>query len=454
LSGVRVCTVPCSSTIREGVAPRTNSHLLHASSLEQGLILSQRSEDVLILGGGVIGLACAYALLKAGRHVTVLEQETVGSGASHGNCGTITPSVLPLPAPGVIAKGLRWLFKSDAPLRIQPRVDLEFLRWFYVFMRHCNERDFRHAARARSELLLASRKLLGDLIRSERLDCEFHEGGTFYVHRDQHELERASQDAQLLAELGVAVEVLNARAARMKEPALNNSVAGGHYFPGDASLRPDRYVAELARIVRAEGGVIHEQTAVHGFRTEGGSVSGVVTPQGHLGAREFVVALGAWSPVVTRGLGLRLPIQPGKGYSITYDMPLRAPVLPLFLKERAVCVTPLQSGFRLGSTMEFAGYDSTLNPARLHALVRGAREYLTFQSTGIQEEWFGWRPMTPDDLPILGRAPGFRNLTLATGHGMLGLSLSAITGLLIAEVIAGCPPSLDLEPFSPARFSH
>lgn len=407
--------------------------------------MNERLADVIILGGGVIGLACAYALLKTGRSVTVLEQHAVGSGASHGNCGTITPSVLPLPAPGVIAKGLKWLFKDDAPLRIRPRVDLEFLRWLCAFMCRCNERDFRHAAGARSELLLASRKLLADLIRTERLDCELHENGTFYVHRDQRQLERASRDAQLLTELGVAVEVLDAPRARIKEPALNDTIAGRHYFPGDASLRPDRYVAELARIVRAAGGVIHEQTLVHAFRTEGGAISSVVTPQQHSSACEFVVALGAWSPVLTRSLGVRLPVQPGKGYSITYETSLNAQTLPLFLKERAVCVTPLQTGFRLGSTMEFAGYDSAPNPTRLRALVRGAQEYFTFPAgTAVQEEWFGWRPMTPDDLPILGRAPGFKNLTLATGHGMLGLSLATVTGLLISEVLSGRPSHFKL----------
>jgi D-amino-acid dehydrogenase len=414
------------------------------------------SSDIVILGGGVIGLACAYALLKDGRSVTVLEQATVGSGASHGNCGTITPSVLPLPAPGVIAKGLKWLLREDAPLRIQPRVDLEFLRWLAAFMSRCNERDFLRAARARSELLQVSRKLLADLIHTEHLECEFNEGGTMYVHRDEHEFEGAFASSQLLAELGVDVQVLDGHAVRRKEPALNDSIAGGHYFPGDASLRPDWYVAELARLVRSAGGVIHEQTPVKGLQMHGEKVATVATAKGHISAREFVIALGAWSPTLTQNVGgLRLPIQPGKGYSMTYEAPAQAPALPLFLKERAVCVTPWRGGFRLGSTMEFAGYDTTLNPKRLAALVSGAREYLNaVPATAIQERWFGWRPMTPDDLPILGRAPGVTNLTLATGHGMLGMTLSAVTGLLVAELLGGRSSSFDLQPFSPARFAH
>jgi D-amino-acid dehydrogenase len=165
-----------------------------------------------------------------------------------------------------------------------------------------------------------------------------------------------------------------------------------------------------------------------------------------------VLALGAWSPALARGLDLRVPIQPGKGYSITYTRPARAPVIPLTLKEASVCVTAWESGYRLGSTMEFAGYDTSLNRTRLDALRRGAAEYLHEpEGPAVVEEWFGWRPMTPDDLPMIGRAPGTDNLVLATGHGMLGVSLSAITGLLVSEVVAGTPPSLDLAPYAAAR---
>jgi D-amino-acid dehydrogenase len=296
---------------------------------------------------------------------------------------------------------------------------------------------------------------MADLIRSERIECEFEQRGTFYVYRDYRQLERARRDAALLTDIGVAVRSLDAQNAQKMEPALNNSVVGGHFFPGDASLRPDRFVRDMARIVRAAGGVIEEQAAVHGFRTDRSGVSAVVTVNGEYQAREIVLALGAWSPTISLGLGLRLPIQPGKGYSITYDTAPNAPKLPLFLKERAVCVTPFQGGFRVGSTMEFSGYDRSLNRARLKALMRGASEYLSIiPQPRIQEEWFGWRPMTPDDLPIIGRVPSLKNVTLATGHGMLGLTLSPITGLLIGEILAGRSPSVNILPFSPARFGR
>jgi D-amino-acid dehydrogenase len=205
--------------------------------------------------------------------------------------------------------------------------------------------------------------------------------------------------------------------------------------------------------VREKGGAIEEGVRVESIEREGTRVARVRTSRGDFSGREVVLALGAWSPQFAREIGLDLPIQPGKGYSITYTRPALCPRIPLVLKERSVCVTAWSSGYRLGSTMEFSGYDTSLNRTRLDAIRRGAAEYLIEpEGPAVVEEWYGWRPMTPDDLPMLGRAPRMDNLVLATGHGMLGVSMSAITGLLISEVVAGKAPSLDLAPYSAARF--
>ncbi len=412
-----------------------------------------RNSDILILGGGVIGLSVALACLRAGRGVTILEQKTVGNAASHGNCGTITPSHLPLHAPGTLAKGLKWMLKADAPLRIKPSLNPALIGWLWRFAKLCNERDFRATAEVKAKLLLASRARLETLVADEGLRCEFENSGTLYVYRDPASFEAAAADAALLPELGMVCDVLSGDQVRAMEPALNASVVGAHFHPGDARLRPNAYAAELARVVRAAGGVIKEHTAIDGIATNAGRIVHVDTVRGRHAGREVVLALGAWSPLLGRQLGLNIPIQPGKGYSITYTRPSLAPVTPMVLKERSVCVTSWASGYRLGSTMEFAGYDATLNRVRLDALARGAAEYL-HEPVGpkIEEEWYGWRPMTPDDLPILGRAPSLANLTLATGHGMLGVSLSAITGQLISELLTGQETALDMSPYSATRF--
>jgi D-amino-acid dehydrogenase len=417
--------------------------------------MTERTSDVLVLGSGVIGLACAHYLLDAGRSVTVLEQGTAGCASSHGNCGTLTPShATPLAAPGTISNALRWLFTPDAPLRIKPRFDPALMRWLFGFAAHCNWKDFGHALRAKGPLLVRSRELIEELVVREQLDCEFEASGTLIVSRDATNFEHAQAMYAHLAEVGIGVEVLDAAATLAREPALKPGVVGGLFNPGDASLRPDRYVAGLARVVRERGGVIAERTRVEGIVREHGRISKVVTSKGDYSGRDIVFALGAWSPQFARQLGLRIPIQPGKGYSITYQRPALCPRIPLTLKEPSVCVTAWGSGYRLGSTMEFAGYDTSLNRTRLDALRRGAAAFLHEpEGPAVVEEWYGWRPMTPDDLPVLGRAPGIDNLFLATGHGMLGVTLSAITGLLIREVLTGEKPSFDLSPFSAARFA-
>jgi D-amino-acid dehydrogenase len=417
--------------------------------------MQRSSTDVLVLGGGVIGLACALELLRAGRAVTVVERDQIGAGASHGNCGTITPShAPPLAMPGQIRQALRWMFTPDAPFRVAPRLDPALIMWMLRFAARCNETTFRAAMQAKGTLLLAARAALGELIARERLECEWEEQGTLGVWRTQEGFARAQWLPPVLRELGLHCELLDRAEVARREPAVNDSIVGGIFHGSDASLRPDRYLDALATRVRDAGGTILEGTTVLGFERAGGKVTAVRTSVGEIEARDIVFALGAWSPKLSPALGLSLPIQPGKGYSITFGRPGLAPRLPLVLKERMVCVTTWDSGLRLGSTMEFAGYDDTLNRVRLDALRRAATEYLVEAPIGAGvEEWYGWRPMVYDDLPIIGRAPGASNLMLATGHGMLGVTESAITARLVRDLITGGEPTIDPEPFRPTRFS-
>jgi len=410
---------------------------------------------VLVLGGGVIGLASAWYLLESGRGVTVLDQGAVGSGSSHGNCGTLTPShAAPLAQPGIPLQALRWLLRADAPLRIRPRWDPALAGWLGAFLRRCNWRDAAQSAAAKLPLLETSRQLIETLVREQDLDCEFAALGTMNVYRDARGFERARIEHERLAAHLPHYEVIDGAEAIAREPALKPGVAGAFFNPGDAQLRPDRYVDELARIVRARGGVIEEGARIERIVRDGGRIARVETSRGDFAGNEVVLALGSWSPRFARELDLRVPIQPGKGYSITYVRPARCPRIPLTLKEPSVCVTAWGSGYRLGSTMEFSGYDATLNRARLDALRRGAAQFLHEpEGPAVVEEWFGWRPMTPDDLPLIGRVPHIDNLVLATGHGMLGVTMSAGTGLLVSEIVGGRTPSLDIAAFSPARFA-
>ena len=410
-------------------------------------------DDVIIIGGGVIGLATALALVEAGRGVRVLEAVTAGCGASHGNCGTITPShAPPLAAPGVVAQGLRWMFTPDAPLYLKPRLDPALWAWLLRFAARCNPRDWRQSTRSRSVLLNDSRQRLADWVQRYALDCEFAEEGLDYVFRDPANFDRYAADCAALAEFDISTQIIDGQDYLRSEPALKPGVVGAIHFPGDARLRPDRYVASLARALRERGGVIEEHCRVTSLATSAQGAD-VETTLGVRRGREAVVALGAWSPALVRSLGLRLPVQPGKGYSITYSRPSLVPRRPMVLKDRSVCVTAWESGFRLGSTMEFSGYDDSLNATRLAALERGAAEFL-HEPVGatVHERWCGWRPMTWDDLPVLGRVAGQPHLWMAAGHGMLGVSMSAATGQLMADLIAGREPAFDPAPYRLERF--
>jgi len=316
--------------------------------------MTNSQQDVLILGGGVVGLSCAMFLLKQGRSVRILEKNTVGGATSHGNCGTITPShALPLAAPGMIGKALKYMTQADAPFYVKPSTDLALLEWLLRFSLRCNARDMHQAALAKASLLNGSRVLLQNTVDEHRLDCAFSASGVMYAFNTRQGLDEMLLELPLLRECAVRSEVLSAEELAQREPALKPGMAGGVFFPDDAHFRPDAYCAELARVVRGLGGVIEERCEVQALHCLAGKIQAVQTSHGDYAADDVVMAMAVWSSALAKSIDLNLPIQPGKGYSITYNKPEILPRTPLVLSERSVCVTAWPDGYRLGSTMEF-----------------------------------------------------------------------------------------------------
>jgi D-amino-acid dehydrogenase len=410
---------------------------------------------VVVVGGGVIGAACAHYLNQTGWAVTVLERGEFGMGCSHANCGFVCPShVLPLAAPGAVGTALRSLFRHDAPVRIKPRFDPALWLWLFRFARRCTMPHMLEAGRAVQALLNSSRRLYDDLMREEALDCEWQTRGLLFVFQSGAAMEHYAETDQLLRRsFDLAAKRYDGDALLQLEPALKPGLAGGWLYENDAHLRPDKLMSSWHRALETRGVTVQTGCEMTGFVREGDGVRAVATSRGEVPADAVVVAAGALTPLLAEHLGCRLPIQPGKGYSITMPRPEVCPQVPLIFEEHRVAVTPLQSGYRIGSTMEFAGYDATLDRRRLDYLRAGASHYLRepFREP-VQEEWFGWRPMTYDGKPIIDRSPTLANVWMAAGHNMLGLSMAPATGKLVAELVGRRPPHLDPAPYALSRF--
>lgn len=412
------------------------------------------TERVLIIGGGIIGAATAYYLRRKGWAVTLVEKDRFGRGASWGNCGIIVPShLLPLNTPGNLKNGLKWLLRKDAPLYIKPGIAPDRLRWFFQFARHCNPTDIRRAVAGRAAMLTGAVDLFDRLIQRESISCEWEHRGALLLFRSRHERDAYGAVDTLTRRFGFGATRLDRRAVLDMEPSLSDRVAGGWFDPSVAHLRPDTLMEEFNRVLLADGVEILEETEVKGFRRERGRAVAAVSDRGALEAGEFVVATGAWTPRLNRTLGIKIPIEPGKGYSVTGKRSSASPSIPCFLEEARVVATPWESGCRLGGTMEFAGYDDALNQRRIAAIMGGAGRYFrTVEWDGPGEAWCGLRPMTFDGLPIIDRPPGLANVMIAAGHNMLGISLANGTGKLVSELLSGDAPHLDPSPYRIDRF--
>jgi len=409
---------------------------------------------VVVVGGGVIGACCAYYLAKAGRAVTVLDRGKFGAACSHANCGYVCPShVLPLAVPGAMWSTLKTLFQRNSPLKVRPWVVLKNLGWFFGFARKCNKRDMMAAGHAIQALLNSSRTLFDDLIRTEHIECEWQTKGLLFVFMSKNHFEHYTHTDELLrSEFAMPAKRFDSAELAALEPALKPGMAGGYLYESDAHLRPDRLMSELQRVLLALGVEIRENCEAKGFAKANGTASAVRTNAGDVPADQFVVATGAWTPLFNSELGCRVPIQPGKGYSLTMPRPALCPAYPLIFEEHRVAVTPFASGYRLGSTMEFAGYDDRMNRARLSLLTDAAKLYLKEPlAEPVEEEWWGWRPMTYDGLPVIDRAPAATNVLIAAGHNMLGLSMATATGKLVCELLCGEKPHIDPVPYALRR---
>ncbi len=414
----------------------------------------ESKKEVIIIGGGVIGLACAHYLLEQGASVRIIDRYGIGGQASHGNCGLLYFSdMIPLCAPGAVSNEIYRVLCGTSPLYIKPALDVTLLTWLLKFAARCRHRTMLRTAVNKNEILHYSIDLFERLLELPDLVCDFERTGTLTICKDPKNLNNLGEKNALLKPFGMGYTPLDRDELLEMEPALKPDIAGGWHSEVDWHLRPDMLMVSWKKHLTRRGLILEEHAKLLDFEISGNTITHVNTVQGKFCADAFILATGAWAPQTAKQLGLNLPVQPGKGYSITMERPGICPKMPCYLYEKNMVVTPWKSGYRLGGTMEFSGYSTTLNTRRLSKLVTGATQYMK-DPTGhpVIEEWAGLRPMTYDDMPIIDRSPAQENLVIATGHGMLGLTLATGTGKIVADLICGKTPEINIRPFGLDRF--
>ncbi len=413
------------------------------------------NSQIAIVGAGVIGLACAYYLLEEGYSVTIIDQGSIGAACSYGNCGYVCPShVLPLTEPGIVLEGLKSLLNPKSAFRIKPQLRVSFYYWLWQLARRCNHQQMMKSATHLKSILDFSRNQYDLLFKNQSLNAQWKEDGLLYVLKTQKGIDDFAKTDKLLTEsFDTQANFINTEQLTQFEPSLKSGLAGAFFYPDDASLKPDQLTSSLAASLKQAGVTFIENCDLKGIYKRGAAIEYLETSHGLITAEQFVFATGAWSRSLGKELGCKIPVEPAKGYSVTIERPGNCPKKSILFPEHRVGITPFDDCLRLGSMMEFAGFNKTIPQHRIKQLFDSAKPYLkTALTESYEQSWMGWRPMTWDSLPIIGYAPSLDNVILATGHNMLGMTLAPATGKLVAEMMVGKNTSINVEEFSPQRF--
>lgn len=413
--------------------------------------------DVVVVGGGVIGVAAALEIARRGARVVVLERDRVGHGCSYGNAGWLTPSqAVPLANPNLLLKSFGWLFDPESPLYIQPRLDPTLLRWLFGFLAASRRGKFERGAAALLELCRVSVDLWEEVAKRTRLPFGFERVGLLAVYENPESFAAAQGTIDLLARNRIPAERWTADEVREREPAIVGAQVGGLFFPDDAQCEPYRAVTALAAEAEAAGVLFAEETELFGVATNGPGPRRLTTTRGEIAADRIVLAAGPWSEAIGALVDLRIPILGAKGYSLLLPRLDPHPRRSIYLIERKIAVNPHADALRIAGTLELVRDDFSINQRRLNVILRGAQGMLPLgDKPEVREVWRGLRPCTPDGMPLIGRArdkEGRGDLWLATGHQMTGLKTATGSGLLLAQLMAGETPSFDPEPFRADRY--
>ncbi|MEQ8363758.1 MAG: FAD-dependent oxidoreductase [Cyclobacteriaceae bacterium] len=413
--------------------------------------------NVGIIGGGIIGLTSAYYLVKAGHKVTIIEKDSLKDGCSFGNAGMIVPShFIPLAAPGMISKGIRWMFNSKSPFYVRPSLSPDLLKWGYLFYKHANQVNVDKAIPALKELSYYSKSLYQQLAQELPFDFGYNERGLLMLYQSEEIEKEERETAEIANHYGVEARVLNADQVQELEPDVRVNVRGGVYFPGDAHITPQDLIHRLIVFLKESGVEFITDCEVFDFKIENSKIQSLDTNLGNYSFDKVVLATGSWSGTVAKRLQLTLPMQAGKGYSFTLNNVQKNIRIPSIFLEARVAVTPMENNLRFGGTMEITGVNHKISMNRVKGIVESIPKYYPEMKVDVppkEKVWHGLRPCSPDGLPYIGRSKQIPNLIVATGHSMLGVSLGPGTGKLVADLVDEKKPDVALSSFDPERFN-
>ena len=413
-------------------------------------------KDVVIIGGGIVGLWCAWHLQQAGRQVTIIDKSNLENGCSFGNAGMIVPShFIPMASPGIIATGIRWMFKKDSPFYIRHRLNLELAQWLFLFYKSASRKHVEESVTLLRDMHEESRELYRRLNQTPGFQFEFQQKGILMLYKSQGAEKDEMETAEKAHQLGIEANPLIPDQLKVLEPDLEMSVRGAIHYPGDAHLTPQLFIQQMKHFLEQSGVEFVHEDEVVGIDDQGNSGVYISTfNKEKLHARNVVVASGSWSGKLMNKSGHRLPMQDGKGYSMTLSNPSLKPTIPSILHEARVAITPMGSDLRISGTLEISGMDDRINQHKVDSILRAVPEYypqLNVNAPG--PVWYGYRPCTPDGLPYIGRWKEGSSIILATGHAMMGLSLAPVTGRMVSEIIKGTDTLTPSAKLTPSRFS-
>ncbi len=412
-------------------------------------------KNIIVIGGGIVGLSSAYFLEKEGHQVTVIDKSDITGGASFVNAGYITPShIIPLASPGMIAKGIKWMFNPASPFYMKPRWDVDFFKWAWYFHRSSTQEKVEKAIPVIKDINILSRGLFEDIKASGDLgDFQLERKGLLMLYKTDASHNHEMEVARKASFLGLEVSELNLAQLTKIEPNIKIDAKGAIHYECDGHTTPTEFMPKMLSYLKDRGVCIKTNEEVLDLGISGQKIKQITTSLGTYNADEIVLAAGSWSGVLSKKLRIDLPIQAGKGYRINVYRPTGISI-PAILMESKMAVTPMQGFTRFAGTMEFSGINDLVRKERVLAIAKGAHSFYPELEINHQEmagAKTGMRPVSPDGMPYIGKSNSITNLTFATGHAMMGWSLGPATGKLVSEIIDGKKTSMDIAPFNPER---